>query len=305
MKAERDFLVNFTFPALRRKCESRGIIWGYVDLRWGISKEGVAEGKMLPVCLKEIRRSHPVFISILGERYGSYPGNIGEDLLVRERWLKEYKDRSVTELEIQAAALSVQAAGAHALFYFRDPHVIEELPKPMRTDHYSATADEAFKLTALKERIRASGHSVRDNFRSPQELGTWVEEDLSNLIDRLVPPGENVPVRQQQSAEQEAFILSRSEGYIRNHEMFLALDHHATTRDDWPVLVLHGDSGLGKTSLLANWSREFQREYPDYFVFAHFVGVAERSGRWQSVVQRLLWELQATVGAEESAPAND
>src|SRR2546428_9337815 len=60
-----------------------------------------------------------------------------------------------------------------------------------------------------------------------------------------------------------------------------------------PVLVLHGDSGLGKTSLLANRSREFQREYPDYFVFAHFVRSEEHTSELQSrsdLVCRLLLE---------------
>jgi len=36
MMAERDHLVKFTFPQLRKLCESRGVVWGEVDLRWGI-----------------------------------------------------------------------------------------------------------------------------------------------------------------------------------------------------------------------------------------------------------------------------
>lgn len=35
MKAERDYLVKVTFPQLRKRCESRGVVWGEVDLRWG------------------------------------------------------------------------------------------------------------------------------------------------------------------------------------------------------------------------------------------------------------------------------
>jgi len=37
MMAERDFLVTHVFPELRRLCESRGVTWGEVDLRWGIT----------------------------------------------------------------------------------------------------------------------------------------------------------------------------------------------------------------------------------------------------------------------------
>lgn len=57
MQADRDELVKRTFPALRKLCESRGVTWGEVDLRWGVTDEQRAEGKVLPLCLEEIRRS--------------------------------------------------------------------------------------------------------------------------------------------------------------------------------------------------------------------------------------------------------
>src|SRR5882724_510034 len=73
MQAERDYLVKFTFPELRKLCESRGVTWGEVDLRWGVTDEQAAEGKVLPICLGEIKRCHPYFICLLGERYGWVP----------------------------------------------------------------------------------------------------------------------------------------------------------------------------------------------------------------------------------------
>src|SRR5216683_2672848 len=51
MWQERDHLVKFVFPELRKLCESRRVVWGEVDLRWGITDEQTAEGKVLPVCL--------------------------------------------------------------------------------------------------------------------------------------------------------------------------------------------------------------------------------------------------------------
>ena len=39
MQAERDYLVKFIFPQLRKLCESRGVTWGEVDLRWGVTDE--------------------------------------------------------------------------------------------------------------------------------------------------------------------------------------------------------------------------------------------------------------------------
>lgn len=44
MKEERDYLVKLTFPQLRKLCESRGVVWGEVDLHWGVTDEQKAEG---------------------------------------------------------------------------------------------------------------------------------------------------------------------------------------------------------------------------------------------------------------------
>ena len=67
MQAERDYLVKFIFPQLRKLCESRGVTWGEVDLRWGVTDEQAAEGKVLPICLEEIKRCRPYFIGLLGD----------------------------------------------------------------------------------------------------------------------------------------------------------------------------------------------------------------------------------------------
>ena len=70
MQAERDILSKKIFPQLRKLCEERAVSWTEVDLRWGITDEEKAEGKVLPLCLAEIERCRPWFISLLGARYG-------------------------------------------------------------------------------------------------------------------------------------------------------------------------------------------------------------------------------------------
>ena len=87
MQEERDILVKKIFPQLRKLCEDRAVTWTEVDLRWGITDEQKAEGKVLPLCLEEIHRCRPYFIGLLGERYGSLPSEIPSDLIERQRWL--------------------------------------------------------------------------------------------------------------------------------------------------------------------------------------------------------------------------
>src|SRR5262244_2860397 len=106
MHAEREELVKRVFPKLRKLCEQRGVTWGEVDLRWGITDEQKADGKILPLCLAEITRCRPYFIGILGERYGWVPDEIPQDLVEAEPWLLDRRDRSVTELEILHGAIN-------------------------------------------------------------------------------------------------------------------------------------------------------------------------------------------------------
>ena len=55
---------------------------------------------MLPLCLEEIHRCRPYFIGLLGERYGSLPREIPPDLVERQPWLEQHREKSITELEI-------------------------------------------------------------------------------------------------------------------------------------------------------------------------------------------------------------
>jgi hypothetical protein len=45
MMKDRDELVARVFPALRKLCSERRVVWSDVDLRWGITDEQKAEGK--------------------------------------------------------------------------------------------------------------------------------------------------------------------------------------------------------------------------------------------------------------------
>ena len=59
MQEEREELIKYVFPKLRRLCEARGVSWTSVDLRWGITDEEKAEGRVLDICLAEIDRCRP------------------------------------------------------------------------------------------------------------------------------------------------------------------------------------------------------------------------------------------------------
>ena len=85
MQGEREELVKRVFPEIRRRCEERGVVWGEIDLRWGVTDEQKAEGAVLPICLAEIERTRPYFIGMLGERYGWVPDEISASCATARR----------------------------------------------------------------------------------------------------------------------------------------------------------------------------------------------------------------------------
>ena len=178
MQAERDELVKFTFPRLRKLCEQRGVTWGEVDLRWGITDE--KQGEVLPICLQEIRNCRPFFIGILGQRYGWIPQQIPNELLEREGWLDERQQHSITELEILHGVLNDPLMQKTAFFYFRDPAYLKVLSSDQRKDFLEVPSTQEIevwgyeqsqqmaetrlaKLENLKERIRQSGYPLHEN----------------------------------------------------------------------------------------------------------------------------------------------
>jgi tetratricopeptide (TPR) repeat protein len=351
MQAERDELVKHVFPQLRKLCEQRGVTWGEVDLRWGITTQQSERGETLPICLAEIERSRPYFIGLLGERYGWVPDEIPSELIEQEPWLAEQRERSVTELEILHGVLNNPEMAEHTFFYFRNPGFVDSLPEKQRAQYQELPIPEEIekygleeaeqrtqarrnKLAALKERIRASGFPVREKYPTPQQLGQWILEDLIAVIERLYPEGSQPDALEREAADQEAFALSRvgvyigtdfKRLYIRKDADFKRLDAHATG-NGLPLVVL-GESGLGKSALLANWAMSYRANPPrtvlpekslwkritnplrrtspaqeQPLVLMHFIGATPGSTDWIAMLRRVMGEFKHKFNIEQEIP---
>jgi AAA ATPase-like protein/uncharacterized protein DUF4062 len=318
MHAERDELVKRTFPQLRKLCEERGVVWSEVDLRWGITDEQSAEGKVLPICLAEIQRCRPYFIALLGERYGWIPDQIPGELVEQEPWLAEHLHKSVTELEVLHGVLNNPAMTGHAYFYFRDPAFISSLPADEQ-HHYMElpTAEDIAglglveaeqraekrkqKLAALKNRIRTSGLPVEEDYANPQSLGECVLRDLSRVIDKLYPLGAEPDPLDREELDHEAVAQGRAKVYIRRQGYFERLDEHA--RGDGPPLVVLGESGSGKSALVANWALRYRQEHARDLLIMHFIGATPESADWAAMLRRIMVEFKRRFEIQREIPA--
>ncbi len=307
MQAERDYLVKFIFPQLRKLCESRGVIWGEVDLRWGVTDEQAAEGKVLPICLEEIKRCRPYFIGLLSERYGWIPDTIPIEVIEREPWLQEHLHgkKSVTELEIIHGVLREEKMHGHAFFYFRDPAFIERIPAEQRQNFISEDTENAEKLRRLKELIRHAQAeevcSLRENYSTPETLGELVLKDFTAVIDALFPEGSKPDLLDREAMDHEAFAQSRERVYIGRQEYFDHLDAHAAANTTEPLVIL-GDSGVGKSSLLANWVARYRQMHQDEFVLQHYIGATVNSADWAAMLRRIMGEFKRRFGIQQDIP---
>ena len=310
MQADRDVLVKKAFPQLRKLCESRAVSWTEVDLRWGITSEQQAEGKVLPYCLAEIERSRPFFVGLLGERYGWVPQGIPADLVEQQPWLSEHIEHSVTELEILHGVLNNPAMADRALFYFRDPAYVAKAP-PEKTADFVETGPDAErmrkKLAALKERIRTAAlekkikYPPRENYANPDVLGGLVLADFTTIIEELYPPHEVPDPLDQEAARHEEYARSRRDLYIARPRYFELLDQHVESAN--PPLVLTGESGCGKTALLANWVERYRQSHPQDLTIQHYIGSTPDSADWLRVVTRILGELKRGGDLSDELPA--
>ena len=322
MNQEREELVKYIFPQLRKICESRGVTWGEVDLRWGISDEQKAEGLVLPVCLDEIERCRPYFIGLLGERYGWIPDSIPQALIDHQPWLEKHRSESVTELEIIHGVLENPSMADHAFFYFRDKGFLESVPIKERINYNEVPVPEEIeqfgletanrraderkqKLQSLKEKIRQCRFPVRENYQNPKELGELVFKDLKKIIDTLYPEDTIPDALDRERAAHKAFATSRFSTtikgmYIGRESYFATLNSHIMQTG--PPLVITGVSGSGKSALLANWIQQrFERAVTEKTtdpgtteplpVILHFIGATADSTDWGSMLRRLIQEL--------------
>ncbi len=141
---------------------------------------------------------------------------------------------------------------------------------------------------------------MREEYPDPVTLGDWVLQDLAALINRPYPEGEQPDSFTREAEEHAAFARSRSGVYVGRKEYFSRLDAHA--RGNGLPLVVLGESGLGKSALLANWALQYEKAHPDELVIMHFIGATPSSTDWAAMLRRILEEFKRHFSLREELP---
>lgn len=285
---ERSLLVKQVFPALRRKAKDRGVEVVEVDLRWGITEEQSKQGQTIGICLDEIERCRPYFIGLLGDRYGWVPEKTDyrPELLRRQDWLPQHQgNASVTELEILHGVLNNPEMTGRAFFYFRDP-AYSDAKAAEGPGWRNENSDERQKLEALKQRIRDSDFPVVEGLATPLAIAEQIEADLWSLIEEQYPEAVKTDALELEAARHASYRADRT-------GLYLGGEGYITQLQDWisageQRILITGDSGAGKSALIANWVAAHESSQPDDVIFCHHLGSSNDASALRPLLARMI-----------------
>lgn len=301
---ERNLLAKDVFPELRRRARERFVEVMEVDLRWGITQEQSEQGLTLPICLREIERARPYFIGLLGERYGwtPTPGQYSELLLDQHAWLKEHMGgTSVTELEILHGVLRDPAMAGRAYFYFRDPAYSADRGPDFRSEG----AIERAKLDELKSQIRSSPFPVVE-YATPHEVAQRIIDDLWSWIDEQYPADEVPDELERARRSHESYAAERRRVFVGQEATVAAmLGRLESANDASRLTVVTGESGTGKSALLANVLAQYRAKHPHDQVIEHYLAAGYGAADPAKILRRLAAEIKRFTGTLKEIEASD
>ena len=180
---------------------------------------------------------------------------------------------SVTEIEIQYGVLRYPE-DIDAFFYLKEAD--------------ESTSDNPEKLSKLKNTIRKNGRYPVGTYVSAEDLAAMVERQFLTVLDKYFPDKPLTPLEKERF-NQQTFMRSRKIAYIPLPEAWQALDDFL--HGDGQNLVVTGESGMGKSALIANWI-DIRQNQIDRKIIYHFVGNGGMEGDYHAIQQRLCNEIR-------------
>ncbi len=247
--SERDLLTGPIRAALDERVAQLGCRVEMIDLRWGVASENernddARQNQVLDVCLNEIERARPLFVGLLGERFGWTPPEARMARVAAEAGLDgNYAGWSVTALEFEFGVLA--RGDVESVFF--DRQLDGSLPETYRD------ADPA-PVQWIRKRVQADPsaavHSYRADFDGSRVhnlsefelLATAVLGDLVERRARALTSTEVDPI----SVAIELFAEERLAAFVgREPELGAVYSAAGAGRS----VCLVGDSGTGKSSI--------------------------------------------------------
>ncbi|XP_075810478.1 tetratricopeptide repeat protein 41-like isoform X1 [Microtus pennsylvanicus] len=245
-------------------------------------------------------------------------------------WVLQTPTCSLTEFEIMQAAF--QKESPFQFFYFRTSNLLlrtfsEEEEEEELSPASLMKQEEKLRVGKLKAKIIGKGLRVRF-YRDLDELGEMVFKDWSAVVEKLYPAPmimENIDYKHslerlyhEDFAEKckQVFVVSKESN--RTFEILekfalknVGLDSDRTDSDRTTadsgldsilrvnslpayksILLLSGERGCGKSTLIASWVSDFRSKHPGVLMIPYFVGSTCESSDIMTVIHYFVMELQ-------------
>lgn len=293
MHNEREILLKDTFLELKKIAKNRDIEVTEIDLRTGVTQEQAESGQIVKICLDEIERcaDSPIFfLGILANRYGWSEWLTTVDRAVLEdekyKWIEEHQDVSITEIEI-ISALERDNRHNKALFYFKE---------------HKENDDK--RLIELKSRLidksKTDNNLSIEKYKNGEEFREKTINSFKKALDELFPEDEKLSEVEKLRASHQTFAKSRQKIYIPYEENETILSKFIDSQED--RLLLYGESGYGKSALIANYFEQFKKE-KSHFVIEHYIGGAgELSNDLHQMLRRIMLEIKKEFKLDDELP---
>lgn len=217
---------------------------------------------------------------------------------------------SATEQEIVSGALTVPDASEHVFCFLR---AIYGLPldggarsfTDLRHDGTRNTQAQA-RLENLKDRLRSAlpGNvfEYRADWRHGRPSGDHVKHlaaDVQTALMRVISAElerlQDVDPLEHEIQRHTEFGAERRSDFVGREGILAQIAHYLDTGPRRP-LAIHGESGAGKSALIAQATANAQRDHPAAVVVVRFVGTTPESSSGQELLSGLCRQIVRAYG---------
>ncbi len=306
MQGERDVLHRLVMPRLREEARSYGEGVQLVDLRWGISTTELdneaGAGRILQVCLDEIRQCEPYMVVLLGQRYGWMPPVELLTQSAREaQYLLEPQQISVTELEIRYGMWLAQGKLDRCVFCLREPIGQEHLPPEQRKVYLADSPEDQQRMDLLRQRIlQTPGVRVltyRLEYDPQRDCLTGYDafaDQLTDLLRQVLQPAWQARQgrcwQQRQRDEDRVLEEMHLRSFVGREEELALLQKEIRSHQ---VVLIQGEGGSGKSALMAKLGASLDH------ATVYFCGNSASCMSAMQLIRLMKWALGPEPGDEE------
>ncbi|MEW6533587.1 MAG: tetratricopeptide repeat protein [Thermodesulfobacteriota bacterium] len=220
---------------------------------------------------------------------------------------------SATEQEIIRGALNVEDAHEHVFCFFRK---LKKLPKDYSAadfidlDENGKPDKEAAKLLAdLEKRLKtavpnnifeyeAEWGRIGPKARYIKRLCVDVLDSLTRVIKAEIDQLEETDPLEQEIADHEAFGKERSKFFVGRAAILQTIAQYIDGGGPHP-LVIYGESGSGKTALMAKAVEQAQERHKEAQVIFRYIGATPGSSDGRSLIESICQQIYDRFNFED------